>query len=66
MAGKPAPSSYEPTCQWNQGPVTLIYQWKKIKGVMGVKNDPQAKQQSGRQEMLYLAQVADAGKADHA
>ena len=44
MAGKPAPSSYEPTCQWNQGPVTLIYQWKKIKGVMGVKNDPQAKQ----------------------
>ena len=31
MAGKPAPSSHEPVHQGNQAPVTLIYQWKKIK-----------------------------------
>ena len=28
MAGKPMPSSHEPPRQWNQAPVTLIYQWK--------------------------------------
>ena len=28
MAGKPAPSSHEPPRQWNQVPVTLIYQWE--------------------------------------
>ena len=28
MAGKPAPSSHEPTRQWKQAPVTPIYQWK--------------------------------------
>ena len=28
---KPAPSSHEPVHQRNQAPVTLIYQWKKIK-----------------------------------
>ena len=33
MAGKPTPFSHEYTSQWNQAPVTLIYQWKKIKEV---------------------------------
>ena len=28
MAGKPMPSSHWPPHQWNQAPVTLIYQWK--------------------------------------
>ena len=28
MAGKPTPSSHDPPRQWNQAPVTLIYQWK--------------------------------------
>ena len=28
MVGKPVPSNYEPPHQWNQAPVTLIYQWK--------------------------------------
>ena len=42
MAGKPAPSSHEPTRQWNQAPATLIYQWKNKGeggggGMMGVK-----------------------------
>ena len=41
MAGKPAPSSHEPTRQWNQVPVTLICQWKNKGGGggagMGVK-----------------------------
>ena len=32
MVGKPAPSSHEPPRQWNQAPVTLIYQWKNKKG----------------------------------
>ena len=38
MASKPVPSSQEPACQWNQAPVTLIYQWKnKGGGRAGVK-----------------------------
>ena len=32
MAGKPAPSSHEPPCQWNQVPVTLINQWNSKGG----------------------------------
>ena len=32
MAGKPASSSHEPPRQWNQVPVTLIYQWKNKGG----------------------------------
>ena len=32
MAGKPMPSSHEPPHQWNQAPVTLIYQWKNKGG----------------------------------
>ena len=28
MASKPAPSSHELQRQWNQAPVTRIYQWK--------------------------------------
>ena len=50
MAGKPAPPSNEPLCQWHQAPVTLIYQWK-IKEGMGVgggggwrKHNPKAEQ----------------------
>ena len=44
MAGKHAPSSHESMRQWNQGPVTLIYQWQKVKGGGdGVKDDLKAK-----------------------
>ena len=32
MASKPASSSHEPPRQWNQVPVTLIYQWKNKGG----------------------------------
>ena len=32
MASKPAPSSHELPLQWNQAPVTLIYQWKNKMG----------------------------------
>ena len=32
MAGKPAPSSHESPRQWNQVPVTLIYQWAGVWG----------------------------------
>ena len=39
MAGKPMSSSHEPPCQWNQAPVTLIYQWKN-KGGAGFANTP--------------------------
>ena len=35
MAGKPTPSSHEPPRQWNQVPVTLIYQWKNKGGGEG-------------------------------
>ena len=37
IAGKPASSSHESPCQWNQAPVTLIYQWKNKGGEIGVK-----------------------------
>ena len=37
MARKPTPSSHEPPCQWNQVPVTLIYQWKNEGGRDGGK-----------------------------
>ena len=37
MARKPTPSSHEPPCQWNQVPVTLIYQWKNERGRDGGK-----------------------------
>ena len=37
MAGKPAPLSHEPPRQWNQVPVTLIYQWKNEGGRDGGK-----------------------------
>ena len=32
IAGKPMPSSHEPSNQWNQAPVTLIYQGKIKRG----------------------------------
>ena len=32
IAGKPVPSSHEPSCQWNQAPVMQIYQWKTERG----------------------------------
>ena len=35
MAGKLMPSSHEPPHQWNQAPVTMIYQ-RKIKGREGL------------------------------
>ena len=45
MAGKPTPSSREPPCQWNQAPVTLIYQWKIKGGKRGEgRHNPKAKQ----------------------
>ena len=49
MAGKPMPSSHEPSNQWNQAPVTLIYQGKiKMGGGeggegWGRKNNPKDK-----------------------
>ena len=57
MAGKPAPSSHEPPCQCNQAPVTLIYQWKKIKGggvgMWGKRMILRLNEESGHQETLY-------------
>ena len=51
MAAKPAPYSYEPPCQWNQAPVTLIYQWKNKGGRDGGKTMIQRlNKESGRQE----------------
>ena len=49
MAGKLMPSSHEPSHQWNQAPVTLIYQGKiKRKGGggegWGRKHNPKTKQ----------------------
>ena len=43
MACEHTPFSHESMHQWNQGPVTLIYQWKKVKGGDGVKDDLKAK-----------------------
>ena len=55
MAGKPMPSSHEPPRQWNQAPVTLIYQWKKLRrgGGGGKRMIQRLNEESGRQEMLY-------------
>ena len=55
MAGKPVPSSHEPPRQWNQAPVTLIYQWKKLRrgGGGGKRMIQRLNEESGRQEMLY-------------
>ena len=36
MAGKLAPSSHEPSRQWNQAPVTMIYWWKNKEGGGGI------------------------------
>ena len=50
MAGKLMPSSHEPSHQWNQAPVTLIYQGKiKRKGGgggegWGREHNPKTKQ----------------------
>ena len=45
MACKPMPSRHWPPHQWNQAPVTLIYQWKIKWGERyRVKHDPKAKQ----------------------
>ena len=43
MAGKPMPSSHEPSNQWNQAPVTLTYHGKIKRGGgegWGRKNNP--------------------------
>ena len=56
MAGKPAPSSHEPPCQWSQAPVTLIYQWKNKWGRDGGKRMIQRlNEESGRQENVVLS-----------
>jgi len=45
IAGKLTPSSHDPPHQWNQAPVTMIYQGK-IKGREGVgeRHNPKAEQ----------------------
>ena len=54
IAGKPAPSSHEPPRQWNQAPVTLIYQWKNLRrGDGGKRMIQRLNEESGRQETLY-------------
>ena len=50
MAGKPAPSSHEPPRQWNQAPVTLIYQRGKDEGKRMIQR---LNEERGRQETLY-------------
>ena len=56
MAGKPMPSNHEPPCQWNQAPVTLIYQWKNKGGRDGVKILIQRlNEENGRQENIVLS-----------
>ena len=56
MAGKPAPSSHEPPCQWSQAPVILIYQWKNKWGRDGGKRMIQRlNEESGRQENVVLS-----------
>ena len=72
MAGKPVPSNHEPPCQQNQAPVTLIYQWKKLRtergkgggGGRGKRMIQRLNEESGHQEMLYSADGDDASKAD--
>ena len=56
MAGKPTPSTHEPPQQWNQAPVTMIYQWKNKGGRDGGKRMIQRlKEESGRQENAVLS-----------
>ena len=56
MAGKPTPSSHDPPRQWNQAPVTLIYQWKCKGGRDGGKRMIQRlNEESGRQENTVLS-----------
>ena len=51
MAGKPMPSCHEPPHQWNQAPVTLIYQWKNNGGSGGHKTMIQRlNEESGHEE----------------
>ena len=62
MDGKPAPSSHEPPRQWNQAPVTLIYQWKNKEGGRGGGKD------GGKRMIQRLNEESggDASKADRA
>ena len=56
MAGKPAPSSHEPPRQWNQAPVTLIYQWKNKGGEgWGKWMIQRLNEESGHQESVVLS-----------
>ena len=56
MAGKPVPSSHEHPRQWNQAPVTLIYQWKNKGGTDGGKRMIQRlNEESGHQENAVLS-----------
>ena len=56
MAGKPAPSSHEPPCQWSQAPVTLICQWKNKGGRdAGKRMIQRLNEESGRQENVVLS-----------
>ena len=57
MAGKPMPSSHEPPRQWNQAPVTLIYQWKNKggRGIGGKRMIVRLNKESGRQENVVLS-----------
>ena len=72
MAGKPAPSSNEPLCEWYQAPVTLIYQWKIKEGMVGGGGGEESTIQrldkaSGFHESIvyhYKAHGADASRAD--
>ena len=65
MAGKPTPSTHEPPRQWNQTPVTMIYQWKNKGGGMGGKewSKGETKRVAAR-KTLYWAHGSDASKAD--
>ena len=56
MAGKPTPSTHEPPRQWNQAPVTMIYQWKNKGGRDGGKRMIQRRnKESGCQENAVLS-----------
>ena len=56
MAGKPAPSSHKPPCQWSQAPVTLIYQWENKGGEgWGKRMIQKLSKESGRQENVVLS-----------
>ena len=56
MAGKLLPTSLEPPRQWNQAPVTMIYQWKNKGGRDGGKRMIQRlNEESGRQENAALS-----------